>query len=68
MMQKGFKYRVNNPNPVLFFEHKQLYRSVYQDVPKITKKILKLISETEGTDVTIISFELEFIGLLETFS
>jgi 2-oxoisovalerate dehydrogenase E1 component len=26
---------INDPNPVLFFEHKQLYRSVYQDVPTI---------------------------------
>ncbi len=25
---------INDPNPVLFFEHKQLYRSIYQDVPK----------------------------------
>lgn len=24
---------IEDPNPVLFFEHKQLYRSVYQDVP-----------------------------------
>lgn len=24
---------VNDPNPVLFFEHKGLYRTVYQDVP-----------------------------------
>ena len=24
---------INDPNPVMFFEHKQLYRSVYQDVP-----------------------------------
>jgi 2-oxoisovalerate dehydrogenase E1 component len=24
---------INDPNPVLFFEHKQLYRSVYQEVP-----------------------------------
>ena len=24
---------INDPNPVLFFEHKALYRSVYQDVP-----------------------------------
>ncbi|WP_425237122.1 alpha-ketoacid dehydrogenase subunit alpha/beta [Ulvibacterium sp.] len=24
---------INDPNPVLFFEHKGLYRSVYQDVP-----------------------------------
>lgn len=25
---------INDPNPVLFFEHKALYRSVYGDVPK----------------------------------
>jgi 2-oxoisovalerate dehydrogenase E1 component len=25
---------INDPNPVMFFEHKQLYRSIYQDVPK----------------------------------
>jgi len=24
---------IEDPNPVLFFEHKQLYRSIYQDVP-----------------------------------
>ena len=24
---------INDPNPVMFFEHKQLYRSIYQDVP-----------------------------------
>jgi 2-oxoisovalerate dehydrogenase E1 component len=42
---------------VLFFEHKQLYRSVYQDVPvdyytlPIGKAALK-----EGNEVTIIAF------------
>lgn len=25
---------INDPNPVLFFEHKALYRSMYQDVPE----------------------------------
>ena len=25
---------INDPNPVLFFEHKALYRSVYQEVPE----------------------------------
>ncbi len=25
---------INQPNPVLFFEHKQLYRSIHQEVPK----------------------------------
>jgi 2-oxoisovalerate dehydrogenase E1 component len=30
---KGLLNASIDPNPVLFFEHKQLYRSVYQDVP-----------------------------------
>src|SRR5690606_17227947 len=25
---------INDPNPVMYFEHKLLYRSIYQDVPK----------------------------------
>src|SRR5690606_15702293 len=25
---------INDPNPIMFFEHKLLYRSIYQDVPK----------------------------------
>jgi 2-oxoisovalerate dehydrogenase E1 component len=33
MTQKLLNASINDPNPVLFFEHKQLYRSVYQDVP-----------------------------------
>ena len=49
---------INDPNPVLFFEHKQLYRSVYQDVPKeyYTIPLGKAALLKEGKDVTIISF------------
>ena len=49
---------VNDPNPVLFFEHKQLYRSVYQDVPKdyYTLPLGKAALLKVGTAVTIISF------------
>jgi 2-oxoisovalerate dehydrogenase E1 component len=49
---------INDPNPVLFFEHKQLYRSVYQDVPKdyYTIPLGKAALLKEGNDVTIISF------------
>ena len=49
---------INDPNPVMFFEHKQLYRSVYQEVPKdyYTIPLGKAALLKEGTDVTIISF------------
>ncbi|MGH2666185.1 alpha-ketoacid dehydrogenase subunit alpha/beta [Flavobacterium sp.] len=49
---------INDPNPVMFFEHKQLYRSVYQDVPKdyYTIPFGKAAMIKEGEDVTIISF------------
>ena len=49
---------INDPNPVMFFEHKQLYRSVYQDVPKdyYTIPFGKASLLKEGNQVTIISF------------
>lgn len=49
---------INDPNPVLFFEHKQLYRSVYQDVPKdyYTIPFGKATLIKEGESVTIVSY------------
>ncbi|SHG39266.1 2-oxoisovalerate dehydrogenase E1 component [Flavobacterium micromati] len=49
---------INDPNPVLFFEHKQLYRSVYQEVPKdyYTLPLGKAALLKVGTSVTIIAF------------
>ena len=49
---------INDPNPVLFFEHKQLYRSVYQDVPKdyYTLPLGKASLIKEGNQITVISF------------
>lgn len=49
---------INDPNPVMFFEHKQLYRSVYQDVPKdyYTIPLGKAALLREGNAVTVISF------------
>jgi 2-oxoisovalerate dehydrogenase E1 component len=49
---------INDPNPVLFFEHKQLYRSIYQDVPKdyYTLPLGKAALLKEGNSVTIIAF------------
>jgi 2-oxoisovalerate dehydrogenase E1 component len=49
---------INDPNPVMFFEHKQLYRSVYQEVLKdyYTIPLGKAALLKEGNQVTIISF------------
>ena len=49
---------INDPNPVLFFEHKALYRSIYQDVPVdyYTLPIGKAARVQDGTDVSIITY------------
>ena len=61
---------INDPNPVLFFEHKQLYRSIYQDVPKdyYTLPIGKAALLKEGNEVTIISFGAAVHWALETLT
>jgi len=47
-----------DPNPVMFFEHKALYRSVYQEVPKdyYTLPFGKASLIKEGSQVSIITF------------
>lgn len=59
---------INDPNPVMFFEHKALYRSIYQDVPKdyYTLPFGKASLIKEGGDVTIISFGAGVHWALET--
>ena len=59
---------INDPNPVLFFEHKQLYRSIYQDVPNdyYTIPLGKAALLKEGTQVTIIAFGAAVHWALET--
>lgn len=61
---------INDPNPVLFFEHKQLYRSVYQDVPKdyYTIPLGKAALLKEGNDVTVISFGAAVHWALDTLT
>jgi len=61
---------INDPNPVMFFEHKQLYRSVYQDVPKdyYTIPFGKAAFIKEGTQVTIISFGAGIHWALDTLT
>jgi 2-oxoisovalerate dehydrogenase E1 component len=57
-----------DPNPVMFFEHKALYRSITEDVPDEYYTIpfgkAKLI--TEGNDVTIVTYGLGVHWALET--
>lgn len=59
---------INDPNPVLFFEHKQLYRSISQEVPKdyYTLPLGKAALLREGNQVTIISFGAAVHWALET--
>ena len=49
---------IHDPNPVLFFEHKALYRSIYDDVSEnyFTTEIGKAALVKEGNQVTIISY------------
>ncbi len=48
----------NDPNPVMFFEHKALYRSIRQEVPTnyYTIPFGKAALLTEGNDLTIIAY------------
>jgi len=59
---------INDPNPVLFFEHKALYRSIRQDVPTdyFTLPFGKAASLKEGEDVTIITYGAGVHWALET--
>jgi len=59
---------INDPNPVMFFEHKQLYRSISQEVPKdyYTLPLGKASLIREGNQVTIISFGAAVHWSLET--
>ncbi|KJD36094.1 dehydrogenase [Tamlana sedimentorum] len=59
---------INDPNPVMFFEHKALYRSVRQDVPTnyYTLPVGKASMVKSGNDVTIISYGAGIHWALET--
>lgn len=59
---------INDPNPVLYFEHKALYRSIRQEVPVdyFTIPFGKASLLREGTDVTIISYGAAVHWALET--
>jgi 2-oxoisovalerate dehydrogenase E1 component len=59
---------INDPNPVLFFEHKALYRSIRQEVPTdyYTLPFGKASLLKAGNDVTIISYGAAVHWCLET--
>ena len=59
---------INDPNPVLYFEHKQLYRSVYQEVPinYYTIPFGKAAYLKTGIQITIITFGAGVHWALET--
>jgi 2-oxoisovalerate dehydrogenase E1 component len=59
---------INDPNPVLFFEHKALYRSIRQDVPVdyFTLPLGVASRIKEGVDVTIIAYGAAVHWALET--
>ena len=59
---------VNDPNPVLFFEHKGLYRSLYDNVSEgyFTTEIGKANVVKQGNQMTIISYGAAVHWVLET--
>ena len=59
---------IEDPNPVLFFEHKGLYRSMYQEVPVnyYTLPFGKASLLREGTAITIVTYGAGVHWALET--
>ena len=59
---------INDPNPVLFFEHKALYRSIRQEVPTdyYTLPFGKASVLRKGSQVTIVSYGAAVHWVLET--
>ena len=61
---------IEDPNPVMFFEHKALYRSIRQEVPTnyYTIPLGKASLLREGNDVSIITYGAGVHWALETLS
>ncbi|WP_350291873.1 dehydrogenase E1 component subunit alpha/beta [uncultured Croceitalea sp.] len=59
---------INDPNPVLFFEHKGLYRSIYGDVPEdyYTLPLGKASTLKSGGTVSIVTYGAGVHWALET--
>ena len=58
---------IEDPNPVLFFEHKYLYRSIKEEVPEAyyTTEIGKANLVSSGDDLTIVTYGLGVHWALE---
>jgi len=52
------KAAIRDDNPVMFFEHKKLYRSIKEEVPDTdyTVPLLKAAIRRQGSDITAISY------------
>ncbi|MDB4009605.1 thiamine pyrophosphate-dependent enzyme [Polaribacter sp.] len=61
---------IDDPNPVLFFEHKALYRSVYQEVSEnhFTIEIGKANQLKKGDQISIITYGAGVYWALETLA
>lgn len=61
---------IEDENPVLFFEHKALYRSISQDVPDnyYTIPFGNAAVLNEGLDITIVAFGTSVHWVLEEFN
>ena len=61
---------INDPNPVMYFEHKALYRSIRQEVPAdyFTIPFGKASLLKEGNAITIISYGAGVHWALETLA
>ncbi|RRQ49013.1 dehydrogenase [Maribacter algicola] len=59
---------IEDPNPVLYFEHKGLYRSIYEDVPvnPFTVPFGKANLLKSGGDITIVTYGAGVHWALET--
>lgn len=59
---------IEDPNPVLFYEHKALYRSIRQEVPEgyYNLPIGKGALLKEGSDVTVVSYGAAVHWAIET--
>jgi 2-oxoisovalerate dehydrogenase E1 component len=59
---------IEDPNPVMFFEHKYLYRSIREDVPDdyYTTEIGKAGYVRRGEDITIVTYGLGVHWAMET--
>lgn len=58
---------IEDPNPVMVFEHKALYRSITQDVPNdyYTLEIGKAVTLQSGKDISIITYGMGVHWALE---